>query len=104
MKRRSFSLGILATSALAGARVRIAVGFTSVTQIVRASPGALPVGTLMVFAGRILPRRWLPCDGRRLSAAAFPELAKLMVASCPNPLMFWDRLFRRSISFSLPDM
>lgn len=104
MNRRSFLLGIVATSTLTAAQVRIAIGYTSVRNIVQAVPGKLPVGSIMAFVGRSLPRGFLPCDGRRISSAAFPELAKLMLTNFPKPPTFWDRLFRRSTSFSLPDM
>jgi Phage Tail Collar Domain len=58
-------------------RMRVgAVPYASHATTASRSIGDVPVGTLQAFMGRsdVLPDTWMPCDGRPVSSAQYPEL------------------------------
>jgi len=66
------------------------------------SPGRVPVGTIMPFAGPTseIPDRWLLCDGSVESKSSYPELARIIRTT-------WDTWYASggaSDSFRLPDL
>lgn len=45
---------------------------------------AVPVGTIVAYPTINLPEGWLPCDGRQISQAQFPNLFALIGATVPD--------------------
>ena len=64
------------------------------------TPGGLPVGSIVAFGGTATAvpeaQGWMLCDGRELSAAAFPELSAALGGA-------WGR-DRSGARFRLPDL
>jgi microcystin-dependent protein len=55
----------------------------------------------VAFIGNSLPKGWLPCDGRSLSRALYPDLFNVM-GHAYTPRHWWQRLF--GPRFNLPDL
>jgi hypothetical protein len=65
-----------------------------------ASPGAVPIGSVVAFAGEIPPPGWLICDGRPLSKSAFDELFEVLRTTYGDGR---DKANVRKGDFNLPD-
>lgn len=49
-------------------------------RFAESSAGSVPVGTVVSYIGSIdsMPRNWLPCDGRAMNSASYPDLFKVI--------------------------
>lgn len=114
MNRRSFLLGFTAVAIVTSAQLRSRIApDLEVRHILNALGGTdLPVGCIVPYYGKELPEGWLPCDGRVVSSAMFPELFSVLGTAYGDGkerMPAWQSIMTKmfgepgSRSFKLPD-
>lgn len=89
----------------AGAAGLLAPAVVRAEGIMRLAPARvvapkIPVGTILAFGEGRCPAGWLPCDGRAISSAIFPELAILLAGPGGSPARL-PRLLPPAVSIHL---
>ena len=106
MNRRKFLIGastlVLASSAAARVVFNALPDRTVIflVKVLEDRTGFMPVGSVMLWAGRKVPPGHLPADGRSLDASLYPALFAA-IGTGPAPRRWWHFGRRR---FKLPDM
>lgn len=49
------------------------------------SGAGVPVGTMLPYAGAVIPNGWLPCDGREVPTSQYPELCTILGTTYGTP-------------------